>query len=150
MLGAGVFVVFGPATSYAGSLLPVAVLIAAAIAYLNAMSISQLARTVTRSGGAYAYARHFISNRVGFIAGAAFLVGKLGSTAAIALTFATFLTPGAELVTAIAALVAMTALNIFGITRTALGSKILAWITIGFLAVIVVAAILLLPHQYNP
>jgi len=35
----------------------------------------------------------------------------------------------------------MTALNIFGITRTALGSKILAWITIGFLAVIVVAAI---------
>jgi APA family basic amino acid/polyamine antiporter len=140
MLGAGVFVVFGPATSYAGSLLPIAVLIAAAIAYLNAMSISQLARTVTRSGGAYAYARHYISNPVGFIAGAAFLVGKLGSTAAIALTFATFLTPGSEIITAIAALVTMTTLNIFGITRTALGSKILALITIGFLAVVILAA----------
>jgi APA family basic amino acid/polyamine antiporter len=79
---------------------------------------------------------------VGFIAGAAFLVGKLGSTAAIALTFATFLTPGVEVVTAIAALVTMTVLNIFGITRTALGSQILALITIGFLAVIVLAACL--------
>lgn len=142
MLGAGVFVVFGPAASLTGSLLPFAVLIAAAIAYLNAMSISQLARTITRSGGTYAYARHYISNPVGFIAGSAFLVGKLGSTAAIALTFATFLTPGFEIITAIAALVTMTALNIFGITRTALGSQILALITVGFLGLIILASCL--------
>jgi len=150
MLGAGVFVVFGPAASYAGSLLPIAVLIAAAIAYLNAMSISQLASTITRSGGAYAYARHYISNQVGFVAGSAFLVGKLGSTAAIALTFATFLAPGFETVTAIAALITMTTLNIFGITRTALGSKILALVTIGFLAVVILAASLTTATAVEP
>ncbi len=150
MLGAGVFVVFGPAAKYSGSLIALAVMLAAAIAYLNAMSIAQLARTVTRAGGAYAYARHYISNRVGFVAGSAFLVGKLGSTAAIALTFATFLTPGYETITAIAALVTMTTMNIFGITRTALGSKILALITIGFLTVIILAASLTPAEAVDP
>ena len=139
MLGAGVFVVFGPAASYAGAALPLAILIAALVAYLNAGSVAQLAKAVTRSGGGYSYARVYISKNFSFLAGSAFLVGKIGSSAAIALTVATYLTPDQVVLTAIGAVVVMTAINLAGINRTALGSKVLATITIAFLLTLVIA-----------
>ena len=135
MLGAGVFVVFGPASELAGSLLLVSILLAALVAYLNAASIAQLAAVVTRSGGAYAYGRHYLGNAWGFLAGMSFLVGKIGSAAAIALVFATYLTPGFEMLTAVLAVVVMAVINIAGINRTAFGSKVLATITLSFLTV---------------
>lgn len=139
MLGAGVFVVFGPAASYAGAALPLAILIAAIVAYLNAGSVAQLAKAVTRSGGGYSYARVYISKNFSFLAGSGFLVGKIGSSAAIALTVATYLTPDHVVLTAIGAVVVMTAINLAGINRTALGSKVLATITIAFLLTLVIA-----------
>jgi len=141
MLGAGVFVVFGPASELAGSLIFVSILIAALVAYLNAASIAQLARVVTRSGGAYAYGRHYLNSTWGFLAGASFLVGKIGSAAAIALVFATYLTPGLEILTAVLAVVVMAAINIAGINRTAFGSRILAGITLAFLFALILASL---------
>lgn len=141
MLGAGVFVVFGPAASYAGSLLPLAVITASSVAYLNAMSIAQLARVVTRPGGAYAYGRHYISKNFGFLAGGAFLLGKLGSVAAIALTVAVYLTPDFSAFTAAVAIGVMTLVNILGIERTALGARILSTITLTFFSFLILTAI---------
>jgi APA family basic amino acid/polyamine antiporter len=145
MLGAGVFVVFGPASELAGSLLLVSILVAALVAYLNAASIAQLAAVVTRSGGAYAYGRHYLGNAWGFLAGMSFLVGKIGSAAAIALVFATYLTPGFEILTAVLAVVVMAAINIAGINRTAFGSKVLATITLSFLTVLILAGLVAEP-----
>lgn len=145
MLGAGVFVVFGPAAELAGSLLIVAILLAALVAYLNAASISQLAAVVTRSGGAYAYGRHYLGKTWGFLAGMSFLVGKIGSAAAIALVFANYLTPGHELITAVLAVVVMAAINIAGVNRTAFGSKVLAGITVSFLAALIFAGLFAQP-----
>lgn len=142
MLGAGVFVVFGPAAKFSGSLLPIAVLLAGLVAYLNAMSISQLAKVVTRSGGAYSYARHYLSHSAGFVAGIAFLFGKLGSVAAIALTFATYLLPEHRVLIAVLAILLMTWVNILGINRTALGAKLLAGVTLSFLAVAILSALI--------
>ena len=147
MLGAGVFVVFGPASELAGSLLLVSILLAALVAYLNAASIAQLAAVVTRSGGAYAYGRHYLGNAWGFLAGMSFLVGKIGSAAAIALVFATYLTPGFEILTAVLAVVVMAAINIAGINRTAFGSKVLATITLSFLTVLIVAGLFAEPAE---
>lgn len=141
MLGAGVFVVFGPASELAGSLLIVSILLAALVSYLNAASISQLAAVVTRSGGAYAYGRHYLGKTWGFLAGMSFLVGKIGSAAAIALVFANYLTPGYEVLTAVLAVVVMAAINIAGVNRTAFGSKVLAGITISFLVVLILAGL---------
>lgn len=141
MLGAGVFVIFGPAAYYAGSALPLSILLAALVAYLNAGSVAQLAAVVERSGGGYAYARVYVSKNFGFLAGSSFLVGKIGSSSAIALTVATYLAPNHALVTAIGAVILMTTINLAGINRTAAGSKILATITIIFLATLVFAAI---------
>ena len=141
MLGAGVFVIFGPAALFAGSALPSAILLAALVAYLNAGSVAQLATVVNRSGGGYAYARVYISKNFSFLAGSSFLVGKIGSSAAIALTVASYLTPSNLLATAIGSVVVMTAINLAGINRTAFGSKVLATITILFLVALGLAGI---------
>ena len=138
---------FGPASELAGSLLLVSVLLAALVAYLNAASIAQLAAVVTRSGGAYAYGRHYLGNAWGFLAGMSFLVGKIGSAAAIALVFATYLTPGFEILTAVLAVVVMAAINIAGINRTAFGSKVLATITLSFLTVLILAGLVAEPAE---
>lgn len=149
MLGAGVFVVFGPALSAAGTFLPLAIVIAGVVAYLNAKSISQLAAKVTRSGGAYSYGRHYIGPAWGFLAGTAFLVGKIGSAAAISLIFANYLTPNYPIFTAVLAIALMAIVNIFGVTRTAFGSTVLAGITLVFLAVLIISA-LLAPNSNEP
>lgn len=149
MLGAGVFVVFAPAALLAGSWLQFAIVLAAFVAYLNASTIAQLAAVVSKPGGTYAYGRHYLSDNWGFLAGAAFLIGKMGSAAAIALVFASYLTPGFEIITASLAILVMAFINILGVNRTAFGSKILAGITIAFLLVLSVAAVLA-PETNSP
>lgn len=140
MLGAGVFVVFGPALSAAGTLLPLAIVLAGLVAYLNAKSISQLASKLTRSGGAYAYGRHYLGPTWGFLAGVAFLVGKIGSAAAISLTFATYINPQRPVLLAILAIFVMAGINILGVNRTAFGSRVLGSITLGFLILLIIFA----------
>lgn len=145
MLGAGVFVVFGPGYDIAGNYLTIAIALAGVIAYLNAGSIAQLASAVTRSGGAYAYAREYLNNTWGFLAGFSFLLGKIGSAAAVALTFANYLFPENSTLVGISAVMTMTVINILGINRTALGSKILGGITLLFLVVVILASFSLSP-----
>ena len=140
MLGAGVFVVFGPVADLTGSLMPLAILLAGFVAYLNAGSISQLAAKVPKSGGAYSYARHYLNPTWGFLAGASFLVGKIASSAAIALVVAEYVSAETPIPFALCAVLVMTLINIAGINRTALGSKVLAGITLLFFAVLITAA----------
>lgn len=141
MLGAGVFVVFGPASQLAGNQLLLALLLAAAVAYLNAASISQLAAKVDRPGGAYAYARVYLNETWSFLAGAAFLVGKIASSAAIALAVGTYLLPEFAVLIAVASVAVMAIINILGINRTAFGSMVLASITVSFLVLILVSSL---------
>ena len=140
MLGAGVFVVFGPVADLTGSLMPLAILLAGFVAYLNAGSISQLAAKVPKGGGAYAYARHYLNPTWGFLAGASFLVGKIASSAAIALVVAQYVSAETPIPIALGAVLVMTLVNIAGINRTALGSKVLAGITLLFFAVLITVA----------
>jgi APA family basic amino acid/polyamine antiporter len=140
MLGAGVFVVFGPVADLTGSLMPLAIVLAGLVAYLNAGSISQLAAKVPKSGGAYSYARHYLNPTWGFLAGASFLVGKIASSAAIALVVAEYVSAENLIPFALGAVLIMTLINIAGINRTALGSKVLAGITLVFFAVLITAA----------
>lgn len=141
MLGAGVFVVFGPVADLTGTLMPLAILVACFVAYLNAGSISQLSAQVKKSGGAYSYARHYLNPTWGFLAGASFLVGKIGSSAAIALVVARYVSSSNLIPVALGAVLVMTIINIAGINRTAQGSKILAGITLVFLGVLMSASL---------
>jgi len=125
MLGAGVFAVFAPAAASAGGLLPVALLLAGFVAYCNAVASAQLAAAYPTSGGTYFYGRERLGPWWGFTAGWGFVVGKTASCAAMALTFASYAAPAFPRPVAVAAVIALTAVNYRGVTRTALVTKVL-------------------------
>lgn len=140
MIGAGVFAVWAPALGAAGSGLLIALAIAALVAFANATSSAQLAAVHPVSGGTYAYARAEIGPWSGFIAGWCFVIGKIASCAAMAMTFAAYAAPeGWTTPVAVLAVVALTAVNCIGVTRTALLTRVLVVVALLGIAVAVVA-----------
>jgi len=141
MLGAGVFVVFHSAYLVSSGGYFWALGLAALVASLNAWAIYSLARQVDRPGGVYAYSRHYLNQTSSFLAGFAFVFGKIGSIAAIALALGTYLAPNAGPVPSALAIILLTLINIMGIQRTALMSAILAILTGGYLFILGIAGI---------
>jgi basic amino acid/polyamine antiporter, APA family len=142
MLGAGVFAAFSPAASVAGAGLLIGLAIAAFVAYCNAAASAQLAAQYPTSGGTYIYGRERLGPWRGFLAGWGFVVGKIASCAAMALTFAAYVAPrGWERPVAIAAVIILAAVNYYGITRTAGLTKIIVGIVIATLALVVAASL---------
>jgi APA family basic amino acid/polyamine antiporter len=122
MIGAGVFSAWGPAAAAAGGALVIGLLVAAGVAYCNAVASAQLAAQYPTSGGTYIYGRERLGPTWGFLAGWGFVIGKTASSAAMALTFAAYLVPQPGLsqrLLALAVVAALTAVNYRGITRTA-------------------------------
>ncbi|MGW7681914.1 APC family permease [Kribbella sp. NPDC054772] len=140
MVGAGVFVVWGPAARAAGAGLLVGLVIAAVVAYCNAASSAQLAAVYPVSGGTYVYGRERLGEWWGFAAGWSFVIGKTASCAAMALTFATYVTDIGWLrrLIALAAVLALAAVNYRGITRTAQLTRIIVTFTFVILAIVLV------------
>lgn len=140
MIGAGVFAAFAPAAAAAGSGLLIGLGLAAVIAFGNATSTAQLAAVHPTSGGVYAYGRAQLGPWWGFVAGWGFVIGKTASCAAMALTFAAYVAPaGWERPVAAAAALALGAVNLFGITRTAQVARVLVTVVLLVLAVVAVA-----------
>jgi APA family basic amino acid/polyamine antiporter len=140
MLGAGVFASFAPAARSAGGWLPLALAIAALVAYCNATSSARLAAIYPESGGTYVYGRERLGPFWGYLAGWTFVIGKIASCAAMALTFAAYAAPGWERPAAVAAVLALTAVNYFGVQRSVVATRIIVAIVLVVLAVVVVAA----------
>jgi APA family basic amino acid/polyamine antiporter len=141
MIGAGVFAAFTPAAQAAGAGLLVGLAVAAIIAFCNATASAQLAAAYPTSGGTYTYGRERLGAWQGFIAGWGFVVGKTASSAAMALTFASYAAPpGWERPLAVAAVVVLAAVNYHGVTRTAGLTKIIVVAVLAALAMVVAAA----------
>jgi len=141
MLGAGVFAAFSPAAAAAGAGLLIGLGIAALVAYCNATASAQLAAQYPTSGGTYIYGRERLGPWWGFLAGWGFLIGKIASCAAMALTFAVYVVPAVwQRPVAIAAVIILAAINYHGITRTAMLTKIIVAVVLGTLAMVVAAS----------
>ncbi|MFF5178740.1 APC family permease [Micromonospora sp. NPDC000316] len=142
MLGAGVFVVFGPAAAAAGGagLLP-ALVLAGFIAFCNATSSARLAARYPESGGTYVYGRERLGPFAGFVAGWGFVVGKTASCAAMALTIGAYLWPGQARLVAVGAVLAVTAVNLRGIGKTATATKVLVAVVLAVLALVAVVGV---------
>jgi APA family basic amino acid/polyamine antiporter len=126
MIGAGVFSSFAPAAGAAGAGLLIGLGLAAIVAFCNALASAQLAAAYPVSGGTYAYGRAQLGPWWGFVAGWSFVIGKTASGAAMAATFAAYVAPAAaQRPLAALAIAAVAAVNFFGITRTALVTRIL-------------------------
>jgi APA family basic amino acid/polyamine antiporter len=142
MIGAGVFAAFAPAAAAAGAGLLIGLGIAAVVAFCNATASAQLAAAYPTSGGTYAYGRAELGAWWGFVAGWCFVIGKLASCAAMALTFAAYAAPpGWERPVAVLAVAALVAVNYFGVTRTAQLTRIIVVGVLLSLAVVVAAGV---------
>lgn len=141
MIGAGVFAAFAPAARAAGEWLVLGLAIAAFVAWCNAVSSAQLAARHPESGGAYAYGRRRLNAFWGFLAGWSFVVGKLASATAMALTFASHAAPGYERPVAASAVLVLTALDYRGVQKTVTATRVLLVLVLVALAVSVVGAL---------
>lgn len=125
MVGAGVFVVFGPAAAAAGPALGLSLLAAAVVACLCALSALQVSTAMQtrpeagfdlRSGGAVrSAARLLLGPYCSFFAGWTLLCSLILSAAVLALTFGTYVVPGHSTAAAAAAVVLVAALNLLGV-----------------------------------
>ena len=141
MLGAGIFAALAPASRAAGTGLIVGLVIAGFVAYCNATSSAALAALYPESGGTYIYGRKRLGQAWGFLAGWCFIVGKLASCAAMALTFASYAAPTFVRPVALVAVALATTINYFGITKTALVTRVIVAFVLACLAFVVFASV---------
>ena len=141
MIGAGVFAAIGPAAQAAGGGLLIGLAVAAAVAFCNATSSAQLAARYPASGGTYVYGRERLGHLWGFLAGWGFVIGKTASCAAMALTFGTYADPELARPLGVAAVVALTGVNLLGVQKTAWLTRVIVAVVLAALAVVVLAAV---------
>ena len=139
MIGAGIFAALGPAAHAAGSGLLLGLALAAAVAYCNATSSARLAALYPASGGTYVYGRKRLGDFWGYLAGWGFVVGKTASCAAMALTVGWYAWPAQAHAVAVAAVVALTAVNYAGVQKSAWLTRIIVAVVLAVLAAVVVA-----------
>lgn len=141
MIGAGVFVVFAPATAAAGDHLFLALALAAFVALCNAISSARLAALHPESGGTYVYGRERLGARWGHLAGWAFVVGKIASCAAMSLAIGYYAWPQHAHLIAVFAVASVTMLNYTGIQKSTLAAYLVVSITLAVLAAVVLTAL---------
>jgi APA family basic amino acid/polyamine antiporter len=141
MLGAGIFVVLAPAAAAAGSGLLIGLAIAAVVAYCNATSSARLAALYPQSGGTYVYGRERLGPFWGYTAGWSFIVGKTASCAAMALTVGYYAWPAHAHVVAVAVVLALTTINVLGVQKSALLTRVIVAVVLAVLLTVVVTVL---------
>ncbi len=141
MIGAGIFVALAPAAAAAGTWLLVALAAAAVVAHCNATSSARLAAVHPQSGGTYVYGRERLGEFWGHTAGWSFVVGKTASCAAMALTVGYYAWPTHAHAVAVGVVVVLTAVNVVGVQKSALLTRVIVAVVLAVLATVVVAVL---------
>ncbi|WFE93522.1 APC family permease [Micromonospora sp. WMMD987] len=141
MIGAGIFAALAPAAAAAGPGLLPGMAVAAVVAYCNATSSARLAARYPASGGTYVYGRERLGAFWGYLAGWGFVVGKTASCAAMALTVGTYAWPQQAHAVAVAAVVALTAVNYVGVQKSAWLTRAVVAVVLAILAGVAVACL---------
>jgi APA family basic amino acid/polyamine antiporter len=141
MIGAGIFVSLAPAARAAGSGLQLGLAVAAVVAYCNATSSARLAARHPASGGTYVYGRERLGDFWGYLAGWGFVVGKTASCAAMALAIGFYVWPAHAHAVAVAAVVALTAVNYTGVRKSAWLTRVIVAVVLAVLAAVVAATL---------
>ena len=122
ILGAVYFAAIAPAAAIAGPSILISLVIAAFIAFCNALSSAQLAAVFPRTGGTYEFGSRMLGPWWGFGAGWMFLTANTVGPGVIALAFGAYLHAILGVVpsrvAAVSAVLVMTTLNALGIRRS--------------------------------
>ena len=141
MIGAGLFVNIAPAAVVSSYSLIFGLLIASILAFSNASSSAQLAKLYPKTGGTYLYARKVLGDKASLFAGVVFIIGKIVSSIAIALTFGNYLFPSSHRIIGIALVVLVTLVSYFGATKTASVAKWFVYSVSGILLFYVISVV---------
>ena len=155
ILGAGIFAVIAPAASIAGPSLLVALVIAAFVAFCNALSSAQLAAVFPRTGGTYEFGGRVLGPWWGFGAGWMFLTANTVGPGVIALAFGAYFNAVVgevpARVAAVLAALAMTSINALGIRRSVRVTDIVVIISLAsLLSVVVIGLPGWKPSNFSP
>jgi len=115
-----------PTAVAGGGGLLLALAVAGFVAICNATSSARLAARYPESGGTYVYGRERLGDFAGYLAGWCFVVGKTASCAAMALAIGAYVAPAWARPVGLAAVVALTAVNLLGVTKTAAVTRALS------------------------
>lgn len=142
IVGAGIYVLLGAATTSAGAAVWASFGIAGALSLLTALSYAELAAMFPSAGAEYDYTRHAAPAPVAFVVGWVMIVGLVIAAAAVALGFGEYLRHFVDLPVVLGALallglVAATALA--GIRRSARVTLLFSAVQIGGLLLVIVA-----------
>lgn len=145
ILGAGIYVLIGAAAGIAGNLLWLSFLIAAVVASFTALSYAELSALYPRAGAEFIFAREaFASPALAWMVGFwATLIGLI-TASAVAIGFASYLSlfvPGHPLLWAAVLLIAMSALNYWGIKESARFNVVATSIEVGGLLLLIAAGL---------
>ena len=133
MIGAGLFVNIAPTAVISSYSLILGLVIASFLAFANASSSAQLARVFPETGGTYLYARKVLGNNASLFSGIVFIVGKIISSIAIALTFGNYLMPSYPKTSGVMLVLLVGIISYFGATKTASVARWFVYSVIGIL-----------------
>lgn len=144
IIGTGIFVSVGFGAGIAGTMVLLAIGLAAIVATCNGLNSAQLAANHPVSGGTYEYGYRYLRPVLGFTAGWVFLVAKSASAATAALGFAGYLLDALGLKNqslivplALSAVLVLTLVVISGIRRSNLANILIVTVTLATLLVFV-------------
>jgi APA family basic amino acid/polyamine antiporter len=140
IIGAGIYVLIGAATAEAGAATWLAFLLAAGLCALTGLSYAELASMFPSAAAEYEYTRQAFPRWLAFLVGWVMVAGLVIAAAAVALGFARYLAafvPVGGRVGALGLLVAVTALALTGIKRSARVTLVLSSIQVGGLLLVI-------------
>jgi len=145
IVGAGIYVLLGPATGLAGGLVWLSFLISSSLCALTALSYMELASMFPKAGAEYEFARQVFPNWVSFTTGWAMASALVIAAAAVALGFARYATEFIAIDHRIAALALIAFVGLIAAT----GMKSASWIIIGLSAIQVGGLLLIIGFGAN-
>jgi APA family basic amino acid/polyamine antiporter len=148
ILGAGIYVLIGDAAGIAGNAMWMSFVIAAVIAAFTGLSYAELSSMFPKSAAEYVFVKNaFKNNLAAFVTGWLITFVAVASAAAVAIGFSSYLTvffPQSDpLLSAVALIMALSAINFIGIRESAWMNTTFTFIELAGLAIVVLAAVLL-------
>jgi APA family basic amino acid/polyamine antiporter len=129
IIGAGIFVVLGIATGYAGPAVVISMVIAGTVALFTALSFAELGSAIPKEGGTYQFAYELISPSVAFLSGCLWLFAQTVAGAAVSIGLASYfvtLFPFFPVkIVAVSAALVLTVLNLMGMKHSARVNNVL-------------------------
>ncbi|MDD5340664.1 MAG: amino acid permease [Candidatus ainarchaeum sp.] len=155
IIGAGIFVIIGIATSLSGPAVFLSVIIAGVVAAFTGVSTAELAKKFPISGGAYTFASRALSPSVGFVTGWVWLFSNLALGATVSLGFGSYLAfffPSIPVnLAAAAAVVVATLIQLAGVRQSAGVNNVLVSIKVLILLVFIGCALFFFkPSNFVP